>query len=161
MIMNEKIKAAEVQLTGVNDEDLGIVSTKEALRMAKELRVDLVCLSLSTSPPPCKLVQQKDFKNQVVKQKQKERKAEKGSKVKEIRVSAFIEEHDYDTKKRQAERILAGGDAVQLTVRLEKKETELATQVAKRFVNDLTHCGKLDKGIQTSSKQILAFLYPL
>lgn len=160
MIMNEKIKASEVQLIGVDDEDLGIVPTKEALRMAKELRVDLVCLSLTSSPPPCKLVQQNEFKDQVNKQKQKERKAEKGSKVKEVRLTAFIEEHDYDTKKRQAERILVGGDAVQLTVRLEKKETQVATELIKRLVNDLAHCGKQEKGIQSSSKQILAMILP-
>ena len=129
--------------------------------MAKELRVDLVCLSLTSSPPPCKLVQHSEFKNQVDKQKQKERKADKGSKVKEIRLSASIEEHDYDTKKRQAERILQGGDAIQLTVRLEKKETQLATELIKRMVSELTHCGKQEKGIQTSSKQILAILYPI
>ncbi|MGC5327258.1 translation initiation factor IF-3 [Brevibacillus sp. SYSU BS000544] len=161
MIMNEKIKASEVQLIGINEEDLGIVSTKEALRMAKDLQVDLVCLSLSSSPPPCKLVRQSEFKNQVNKEKQKERKADKGAKIKEIRLTAHIEEHDYDTKKRQAERILNGGDAVQLTVRLEKKETQLATELIKRLIGELSHCGKQEKGIQTSSKQILANLYPL
>lgn len=56
MIKNEKIKAAEVQLTGLNGEDLGVMSTQEALLLAKQHKVDLVCLSLMTSPPPCKLI---------------------------------------------------------------------------------------------------------
>ncbi|MGO0061410.1 translation initiation factor IF-3 [Brevibacillus fluminis] len=161
MIANEKIKAAEVLLTGVNGEDLGIVSTKEALRMAKDLKVDLVCLSLSSSPPPCKLVDQTSHKKQLNQEKQKERKAEKGMKTKEIRLSAYIEEHDYDTKKRQAERILTAGDAVELVVRLEKKESQAAKERIEQLVRDLKHCGMQEKGIQVSGKQVVAVVKPL
>jgi len=160
MLMNEKIKASEVQLTGVNGEDLGIVSTSEALQLAKELKVDLICLSLTTSPPPCQLVDQSNYKKQLEKEKQKNRKAEKGPKVKEIRLSAFIEEHDYDTKKRQAERILSSGDAVQLTVRLDRKETQAAKELLEQLSKDLVHCGKQEKGIQVSGKQVAVTLNP-
>lgn len=161
MIMNEKIKAFEIQLTGINGEDLGIVSTQEALQMAKKLKVDLICLSLASSPPPCQLVSQSSYKVQQVKERQKERKAEKGLKLKEIRLSAFIEDHDYDTKKRQAERILTSGDAVQLTVKLEKKESQEAKKLIEELVRDLHHCGKQEKGIQVSGKQVTALIHPL
>lgn len=161
MILNEKIKAAVVQLTGVNGEDLGIISTKEALQMAKEQGVDLVCLSLASSPPPCQLVNRTNYKEQVIKENAKNRKAEKGVKVKEIRLSAYIEDHDYDTKKRQAERILSSGDAVQLTVKLEKKESQEAKRLMEQLIKDLVHCGKQDKGIQVSGKQVVANLLPL
>ncbi|QDS33738.1 translation initiation factor IF-3 [Brevibacillus brevis] len=161
MILNEKIKAAVVQVTGVNGEDLGIISTKEALQMAKEQGVDLVCLSLASSPPPCQLVNRTNYKEQVIKENAKNRKAEMGVKVKEIRLSAYIEDHDYDTKKRQAERILSTGDAVQLTVKLEKKESQEAKRLIEQLIKDLTHCGKQDKGIQVSGKQVVANLLPL
>ncbi|WP_301169553.1 translation initiation factor IF-3 [Brevibacillus nitrificans] len=161
MIMNEKIKASEVALTGVNGEDLGVMSTKEALQLAKEQKVDLVCLSLASSPPPCQLVGRTDFKQQTIKESAKSRKAEKGPKLKEIRLSAFIEEHDYDTKKRQAERILTSGDAVQLLVRLEKKESQEAKQLIEQLVRELKHCGVQEKGIQVSGKQVIAVLLPI
>ncbi|MED1721604.1 translation initiation factor IF-3 [Brevibacillus parabrevis] len=160
MIVNEQIKAAEVSLTGVDGEDLGIVATKVALQMAKEQGVDLVCLSLATSPPPCQLVNRTDHKEQLNREKAKQRKAEKGMKVKELRLSAFIEDHDYETKKRQAEKILAAGDAVQLTVRLEKKESQEAKKLVEGLVKELAHCGKQDKGIQVSGKQVVAVLLP-
>ncbi|KNB73041.1 translation initiation factor IF-3 [Brevibacillus reuszeri] len=160
MIMNEKIKAEEVQLTGIQGEDLGIVPTKKALQMAKELRVDLVCISLLSSPPLCQLVGSSDYKQQVNKESAKNKKVEKGVKVKEIRLSAFIEDHDYDTKKRQAERILSSGDCVQLIVRLEKKESKEAKQLVEQLVRDLSHCSKQDKGIQVSGKQVIAVLLP-
>lgn len=161
MILNEKIKAAEVVVTGVDGENLGIMETKEALRMAMELGVDLVCLSLASSPPPCQLVRKKDFKQQSEKENAKSRKAEKGGKVKEIRLSAYIEDHDYDTKKRQAERILMVGDTVHLVVRLEKKESQEAKRLVEQLVQDLKHCGKQDKGIQVSGKQVVAVVLPL
>ncbi|GCL74221.1 hypothetical protein [Paenibacillus naphthalenovorans] len=56
MIMNEKNKASEFHLTGPNGEDLGIVPTKKALAMAQKLKVDLVCTSFMSSPPPCRLI---------------------------------------------------------------------------------------------------------
>ncbi|USG63318.1 translation initiation factor IF-3 [Brevibacillus ruminantium] len=161
MLMNEKIKAAEVELTGLQGEDLGIIPTRDALKMAKELKVDLICLSLATSPPPCKLVSRAEYLADRDQEKKKERKEAKGIKVKEIRLSAFIEDHDYDTKKRQAERILQAGDAVQLTVRLEKKEAEAAKELVQQLVKDLRHCGRQDKGIQVSGKQVIAHLLPL
>lgn len=161
MIMNEKIKASEVLLTGLNGEDLGIRSTKEALQMAKEHKVDLVCLSLSSSPPPCQLVRRADFKQQTEKQRQLERKAEKGFKTKEIRLSEQIEDHDYDTKRRQAERILSSGDAVQIKILLEGKKNDTAKVLAQQLVNDLKHCGKQEKGFQVSGKQIIIEIHPL
>ena len=161
MILNEKIKAAVVHVTGVNGEDLGIISTKEALQMAKDQGVDLVCLSLASSPPPCQLVNRTNYKEQVIQENAKNRKAEKGVKIKEIRLSAYIEDHDYDTKKRQAERILSSGDAVQLTVKLEKKESQEAKRLIEQLIKELTHCGKQDKGIQVSGKQVVANLLPL
>ncbi|WP_442601545.1 translation initiation factor IF-3 [Paenibacillus sp. KN14-4R] len=160
MIMNEKIKASEVVLTGVNGEDLGIVATQEALRLAKELKVDLVCLSLTSSPPPCKLASRGDVKNEKNKEKQQERKAAKGMKTKEIKLSPSIEDHDYDTKKRQAERILAAGDAVQLTVQVDKKKTEPAKILAEQLLQDLSTYGKPETGLQINGKHVIIVIKP-
>lgn len=77
MLVNEKIKASEVQLTGLQGEDLGILPTKEALRMAKELKVDLVCLSLAVSPPLCKLASRSDYLAERDQEKKKDRTEEK------------------------------------------------------------------------------------
>jgi translation initiation factor IF-3 len=162
MIMNEKIKASEVELKGVNGEDLGIVSLKEALRMAKQLKVDLVCTSLSSSPPPCELVDYKKAKEAITKVKQQKLKKEKGPKVKEIRLSASIEAHDYETKLRQAEKILRSGDQVEFIVRLQKgNEAARASELLKRMAGDLKNCGRQDKGIRMSGKQAAMSMIPL
>lgn len=161
MIMNEKIKASEVQLTGVNGEDLGIVPTREALTMAKQLKVDLVCESLMTSPPPCRLVGRGEAKQQQLQEKRQERKREQPAKLKEIRLTPHIEDHDYDTKRNQSERLLQGGDAVLLVVRIQGKEGAKAKELLERLTADLAHCGRKRTGIQLSGKQAAVELEPV
>lgn len=160
MLINEKIKASEIELTGIDGEDMGIMSTKEALKIAKELKVDLVCLSLTSSPPPCQLMPRQTAQKKQAKEKQALNKQEKGPKMKEICVSATIEQHDYETKKRQAEKILSGGDWVQINVRLQRKESDAAKRIVAEFVQDLSHCAEKEKGIQTSGKQVSVVLKP-
>jgi len=157
MIKNEKIKAFEVQLTGVNGEDLGIVPTSEALAMARKLKVDLVCTSLMTSPPPCRLIGAGAAKQEA----QQARKQERAPKLKEIRLTPHIEEHDYDTKLQQAERILKAGDAVLLVVKIQGKEGAKAKELLEALLKDLKPSGKPKTGIQLSGKQAAVQLDPL
>lgn len=155
MIMNEKIKASEVQLTGVNGEDLGIVATSEALAMAKKLKVDLVCTSLMSSPPPCRLIGAGKAKQEAGQARKKE------PKLKEIRLTPHIEEHDYDTKKQQAERMLKSGDCVQLVVKIQGKEGVKAKELLESLIRELASTGRPATGIQLSGKQAAVRLDPL
>lgn len=157
MIMNEKVKASEVQLTGINGEDLGIVPTAEALALAKKLKVDLVCMSLMSSPPPCKLMSSSAAKQEA----QQVRKRESSPKLKEIRLTPQIEDHDYETKKQQAERILTSGDAVLLVVRIQGKEGAKAKELLETLVRDLSPLGRKKTGIQLSGKQAAVQIDPL
>jgi len=157
MIMNEKIKAAEVDLTGLNGEALGIVPIAEALTLARKLKVDLICTSLMSSPPPCKLMSRGAAKDQ----KSQERKREAGPKLKEIRLTARIEDHDYETKRSQAERILNAGDAVLFVVKLQGKEGAQAKTMLEGLVKELKSVGRPKTGIQLSGKQAAVQLDPL
>lgn len=157
MILNEKIKASEVQLTGLNGEDLGIVPISEALAMAKKLKVDLICTSLMSSPPPCKLMGRGAAKDEAL----QARKKESAPKLKEIRLTPQIEDHDYETKKAQAERILTGGDAVQFVVKIQGKEGAKAKELLEGLVKELKAFGRPKTGIQVSGKQAAVQLDPL
>ncbi|MNH77840.1 Translation initiation factor IF-3 [compost metagenome] len=149
MIMNSKIKASEVQLTGLDGEDLGIMPTTEALAMAKRLKVDLVCTSMMSSPPPCQLISAGAAKQAAG----QERKKNQPSKVKEIRLTPRIEKHDYETKKQQAERILKSGDSVQLVVKVSGKEGAAAKALLEELLRDLKPLGRPKSGIHVSGKQ--------
>lgn len=157
MIMNEKIKASEVQLTGLSGENLGVVATSEALALAKKLKVDLVCTSLMSSPPPCKLIGAGAAKQEA----QQNRKREQAPKLKEIRLTPQIEDHDYETKKQQAERILKSGNAVMLVVRIQGKEGPKAKELLESLLKDLKTWGSKKTGIQLSGKQAAVQIDPL
>lgn len=157
MIMNEKIKAREVELTGLIGEDLGIMPTSEALALAKQHKVDLVCTSLMSSPPPAKLV----GRGQAQQEAQQAKKKERAPKLKELRLTAHIEEHDLDTKLTQAERILKSGDAVQFNVKVSgKKEGEQAKAMLEQMLKSLKDYGTAATGIQVSGKQVAVQVNP-
>ncbi|WP_054955320.1 translation initiation factor IF-3 [Paenibacillus dakarensis] len=154
MIKNEKIKAREVELTGINGEDLGIMPTAQALEMARKLKVDLVCTSLYSSPPPCRLIASSAIKEE----RQQAQKKERPAKLKEIRLTPNIEDHDYETKKNQAEKLLRSGHSVSLVVRIQGKEGTKAKAVLEDLLKDLQEVGVKKTGIQVSGKQAMVEL---
>lgn len=161
MIKNEKIKASEIELTGLNGEDLGIMSTKEALALAKQHKVDLVCLSLMTSPPPCKLIRAGAAKDEAQQEKKKSGKSPDKRKVKEIRLNLQMEDHDRDTKQAQAERILKKGDSVKLVIQVRgSKEGAAGKEWAEQLSKSLAEYGTKTTGIQVSGKQVVVQLDP-
>lgn len=157
MIKNEKIKAAEVELTGLNGESLGVLATSEALAMARKLKVDLVCTSLYASPPPCRLIGAGAAREE----EQQAKKKERAPKVKEIRLTPSIEDHDYEVKRTQAERILKAGDSPLLVVAVKGKEGPAAKELLERLIKDLAGYGRKTTGIQLSGKQAAVQLNPL
>jgi translation initiation factor IF-3 len=160
MIINEKIKASEVQLTGQHGENLGVVSRDEALALAKKLKLDLVCTSLMMSPPPCKLMSSGAARQNADRENKKARNGET-VKIKEIRLTANIEEHDYETKQKQAEKMLAAGNAVQFIVRIQAKEATKAKELLERILKSLETRGTKASGIQLSGKQAAVRMNPL
>ncbi|MFD2114721.1 translation initiation factor IF-3 [Paenibacillus yanchengensis] len=160
VIKNEQIKAAEVVLTGLDGESLGIVTREDAMRLAKDADVDLVCTSLLESPPPCQLIAKGEANRQRDQRKKAESKATNASKPKELRLTVQIEEHDYDTKCRQAQKWLQQGEQVLLTVKVTGKQSAQAKQLVERLVTDLAIYGKKQSGIQQSGKQVAVVLSP-
>ncbi|AOZ92517.1 translation initiation factor IF-3 [Paenibacillus crassostreae] len=161
MIKNEQIRASEVQLTGIHGEDLGVISTSEALALAKKHKVDLICTSLLSSPPPCRLMKAGAAKQEVQKSKPKSGKQEQSLKVKEIHLTPQIEDHDYDTKKNQAYKLLQSGKAVLIVVRIQGKEGPKAKELLERLLKDLIDVGSKQSGIQLSGKQAMVQVNPL
>ncbi|MHA6482286.1 translation initiation factor IF-3 [Paenibacillus sp. strain BS8-2] len=161
LLMNEQIKSSEVLLTGVDGEVIGVVSREEALALAKEAKADLVCTSLMSSPPPCKLAPRGAAKAERDQEKKESRLKETAGKVKELRLTPDIEEHDYDTKQRQAAKLLESGNRVLLVVRISGKEGPKAKALLERLIADLTASGKKATGIQLSGKQAAVELLPV
>lgn len=123
--INEGIREKEVRLIASDGEQLGVVKSHEARRLAEESDLDLVMISPNAKPPVCKIM---DYGKFVYEQAKKEKEAKKKQKVitvKEIRVSLTIEEHDIAIKAKNARKFLLDGDKVKITVRFRGREMEL------------------------------------
>ncbi|WP_274653086.1 translation initiation factor IF-3 [Paenibacillus humicola] len=160
MLVNEKIKASEVDLTGLDGTKLGIVPIAEALRLAKSQNADLICTSLMSSPPPCRLAARGSAGREAQRERKEARNDGRPDKVKEIRLTARIEDHDYETKRRQAEKLLASGSAVLLAVKVQGKDGRQAKELLEKLVKDLSAAGTKETGIQLSGKQAAVRLNP-
>lgn len=170
VLMNEQIRASEVLLTGLNGEAIGIVTRDEALAMARSKKADLVCTSLMSSPPPCSLMAKGKAKGAAQKESTNARKPGKSQqaggngrpeKVKELRFTAQIEQHDYDTKLRQADKHLRSGKPVQLVVKASgAKEGAAARKVLEQLLSELKEVGSKETGIQTGGKGSQVTLRP-
>lgn len=170
VLMNEQIRASEVLLTGLKGENIGIVTREEALAMARSSKADLVCTSLMSSPPPCSLMAKGKAKAAAQKESTAAHKSGKQQqaggngrpeKVKELRLTAHTEQHDYDTKLRQADKHLRSGKPVQLVVKASgAKEGAAARKVLEQLLSDLKEVGSKETGIQTSGKGSQVTLRP-
>lgn len=117
MIINEAIRAREVRLVGANGDQIGVKTKQEALDMAKTANLDLVMVAPNAKPPVCRIM---DFGKFRYEQQKKDKEARKNQKVintKEVRLSPTIEEHDFNTKVRNARKFLSKGDKVKVAIR--------------------------------------------
>ena len=116
LMINEQIRDKEVRLIGSDGEQIGIVSGRDAQKMAAEKNLDLVKIAPQAKPPVCKIMDYGKYKFDAAKKEKEARKKQKTISVKEVRLSASIEKHDFETKMRNAVKFLKSGDKVKISV---------------------------------------------
>ena len=119
LFINEQIRDKEVRVVG---EQLGIMSSREALQMAEEAGVDLVKIAPTAKPPVCKLVDYGKFKYEQTRKEKEARKKQKTIEIKEIRLSPNIDTNDLNTKMNAARKFITKGDRVKVTLRFRGRE---------------------------------------
>lgn len=164
MIINEHIRAREVLLIGDDGEKYGVKPTKEALELAYDHGFDLVMVAPKAKPPVCKMM---DYNKYRYEQQQKEKEAKKHQKtmeLKEIRMSAVIEEHDFNTKLRNGRKFLDKGNKVKLSVRLpyraRRSMAEQGKDVLRRFAEKCSDLGEIETKIHQDGRYINTVLAP-
>ncbi|MCC6220090.1 MAG: translation initiation factor IF-3 [Deltaproteobacteria bacterium] len=120
--INEEIKASEVRLIGVQGEQLGVLRTDAALRMATDAGVDLVEVAPEAKPPVCKLLDYGKLKYREQKKQAEAKKHGASQQIKEIRVRYSTDDHDLETKIRSAKKFIASGDRVKFQMRFRGRE---------------------------------------
>jgi translation initiation factor IF-3 len=145
--INEKIRAREIRVIDENGEQLGILPPFEALKMARERGLDLVEVSPSAVPPVCRI---QDYGRFLYEKDKSERAAKKKQKiivVKEVKFSVTVDEHDYQTKKNQAVKFLAGGDKVKASLRFRGRQMahrDLGYGIINRLIQDIGEAGVVE-----------------
>ena len=131
---NEQIRVRDVRLIDENGEQRGVLPMAEALRMAKELSLDLVEIAPQSNPPVCKILDYGKFKFEQEKKLKDNRKHQKIVKIKEVRMQPKIDDHDLDFKSRHVRNFLEEGNKVKVTIRFRGRElahTEIGEDVLK------------------------------
>jgi translation initiation factor IF-3 len=138
--LNERIRSPQVRLVGADGEQIGVVASTEALRMARELDLDLVEVAPQANPPVCRIMDYGKFKYERDIRQKEARKKQSRTELKEIKFRPKIDAHDYGTKKGHVERFLRGGHKVKVTIMFRGREmthTDLGRKILDRLVGDL------------------------
>lgn len=161
--MNEEIRDKEIRLIDNDGSMLGIFSVQEAQKLADSKNLDLVKIVPNAKPPVCKIT---DYGKSVFEKTKKERQAKKNQKVvslKEVRLSAKIEEHDFNFKVKSAYKFLQDGDKVKVSIRFRGREmryTLLGQEVLAKFAEAVKDVGTVEKQSKLEGKIMIMIMNP-
>ena len=152
-----------VRVIGEDGEQLGIMSAKEALKIAEDNDLDLVKIAPQAKPPVCKIMDYSKFRYEQAKREKENRKNQKQIETKEIRLSVTIDVGDFNTKVNQAKKFLNNGHKLKVSIRLKGRmmaHSELGVDNMKRFAEAVSEEANVDKAPKLEGRQILMFLSP-
>ncbi len=152
-----------MRLISQTGEQLGVVSTREAMDMAAEQDVDLVEISPTAKPPVCKLMDFGKFKYEQAKKRDEAKKKQKQVQIKEIKFRPGTDDGDYNIKMRNINRFLEDGDKVKVTLRFRGREMahqELGAQLLKRVEADLAEVGTVEQFPKMEGRQMVMMIAP-
>lgn len=161
LMINEQIRDKEIRLVGSNGEQLGIMSAKEALKMAAEAELDLVKIAPNAKPPVCKIIDYGKFRYEQARKEKEARKKQKTIEIKEVRLSPNIEENDLNTKISAARKFLTKGDKVKVTLRFRGREmSHMANSkhILDDFAEALKDIAVVDKPSKVEGRSLVMFL---
>ena len=122
LLINEQIRDKEIRLIGEDGEQLGIMSAKDALKLAKEAELDLVKIAPNAKPPVCKVIDYGKYRYELARKEKEAKKKQKTVELKEIRLTPNIEANDLNTKMSAAKKFIEKGNKVKITLRFRGRE---------------------------------------
>lgn len=161
--LNEEICDKEIRLIGADGEQLGIVTSANALAIAEEKGLDLVKISPQATPPVCKLMNYGKFKFEQGKREKEARKNQHVVEIKEIRMSPGIDIGDFNTKLKNAQKFIAEGNRVKVSVRFRGREmahTDIGRDLLTRFAEQCAETATLEKSAKMEGRMMSIFLSP-
>ena len=163
MRINEEIRIREVRVTDENGESLGIMQTKDALKLAEERHLDLVEVAPKARPPVCKLMDFGKYRYEQQKRDKEARKKQKVVTIKEVKLRPNIEQHDFEVKLKNAQRFIEEGNKVKVTIMFRGRELshpELGNQVLDKIAKALGDTVSIERAAKLEGKNMTMILSP-
>ncbi|MCM1325188.1 MAG: translation initiation factor IF-3 [Bacteroidales bacterium] len=160
-MINEQIRDKEVRLIGAEGQQLGIMSSREALKLAEEAELDLVKIAPAANPPVCKIVDYGKYKYEQLRKEKEARKKQKIVEIKEIRLSPNIDTNDLNTKVGAARKFLTKGNKVKVTLRFRGREMahmNNSKHILDDFAESLSDIAMVDKAPKVEGRSMTMFL---
>lgn len=153
----------EVRLIGADGEQLGIKPIREALQIALDANLDLVNVAPTAKPPVCRIMDYGKYRYEMQKKEKEARKNQKIVEIKEVRLSATIDEHDFQTKLRNVVKFLNEGDKVKLSVRFRGREiahASIGQKVLERMAAEVDELSVIERRPKLEGRSMIMILSP-
>ncbi|MBC8529243.1 translation initiation factor IF-3 [Christensenellaceae bacterium NSJ-44] len=163
-MINEQIRDRELRVIGQDGEQLGIMTRDKAMALAEQQELDLALIAPTGKPPVAKLMDYGKYRFEAAKQEREARKNQKVVDLKEVRLSATIEEHDMNVKAKNAIKFLKGGDKVKVSIRFRGRQlshTEVGLTVMKAFLEIVKDVATVERQPRVEGRQMIMILAPI
>lgn len=160
-MINEQVRDREVRVISSNGEQLGIMSSEEAMKLAREAELDLVKIAPNAKPPVCKIIDYGKYRYELARKEKEAKKKQKTIDVKEVRLSPNIDKNDLNTKINQARKFLSKGDKVKVTLRFRGRElahVNSSKVILEEFAEQLSDAAVVDKQPKFEGRSMIMFL---
>lgn len=161
LMINDQIRDKEVRVVGADGEALGIMSSKEALRLAEEAELDLVKIAPQAKPPVCKIIDYGKYRYELARKEKEAKKKQKTVEVKEVRLSPNIDVNDLNTKISAARKFLSKGDKVKVTLRFRGREISHMSKsrhILVDFAEKLADIAVIEKPSKVEGRSLVMYL---
>lgn len=161
LLINEQIRDKEIRLIGENGEQLGIMSARDALKIAKDAELDLVKIAPTAKPPVCKIIDYGKYRYELARREKEAKKKQKTLEVKEVRLSPNIEANDLNTKINMARKFISKGNKVKVTLKFRGREMahmQSTKHVLDDFAEKLLDIAVIEKPAKLEGKSIMMVL---
>ena len=161
LMINERVRDKEVRVIGQDGEQLGIMSSREAMKLAREADLDLVKIAPTAKPPVCKIIDYGKYRYEMARKEKEAKKKQRTMEIKEVRLSPNIDTNDLNTKANQARKFLSKGDKVKVTLRFRGREmahVNYSKQILDNFIEKLEDIAVVDKKPKMEGRSMVMFL---
>ena len=160
-MINKQIRDREIRLIGEDGQQLGIMSSREAMKIAREAELDLVKIAPQAKPPVCKIIDYGKYRYELARKEKEAKKKQKTIEVKEVRLSPNIDSNDLNTKIASARKFIEKGNKVKVTLRFRGREmahVQSSRHILDEFAKALEDIALVDKPAKMEGRSMAMFL---